>query len=343
MGRILSQWRIILASLAATIFVIGAYALALGGRPPAAQASETSALLEAIATKDSTGDGLPDWQKSLYGIPLDATTTDYFNLGMTDGEAVARGLIVPKAIAEVPLATPTASATADPSLPAPAEGTLTDAFAKNFFTLYINAKQAKGGVLSAADTSAIAQEALSNLASSVTTAPPFKSARDLAVSGSGTAALRAFAAAAEAISEKNTANAGKSEIFYLRDAVASSTPGALAAIDSIARSYRETAVGLAALSVPRELADTDLALINALMHISQIVSDFASVNADPLAAMLALEQYPQAVLDLGNAFIGIANAYRVAGVTLAPGAPGASFVNLISDAAASEHAATKTP
>ena len=119
----------------------GAYFLARGFESPrAAEASTETELLKAIATKDSDKDGLPDWEESLYGT--DPRLTDTFKLGMTDGEAVAKGLIVPKAIADIAV-TPSspASLDADGLPPPPAEGTLTAAFAKSFFTLFIAAKQ----------------------------------------------------------------------------------------------------------------------------------------------------------------------------------------------------------
>ena len=111
---------------------------------------------------------------------------------------------------------------------------------------------------------------------------------------------------------------------------------ALPHIVSIAKAYRGSAAGLAALPVPSELAVSDLALINAFARVSEIASDFARVNDDPLATMLALQQYPDAVLALGDAFITLAKDYKNAGIALAPGAPGAAFVSVISDVAASQ-------
>jgi hypothetical protein len=76
------------------------------------------------------------------------------------------------------------------------------------------------------------------------------------------------------------------------------------------------------------------------MRVSEINADFARVNVDPLATMLALQQYPQAVLALGTAFINIGKVYAAASISLPSGAPGASFVNLIGDVA-NEQAAKK--
>ncbi len=345
MGKISGTWRIVGATLLSAVFVVGAYVFAQGvGAPPVAEASTETALLQALATKDSNGDGLPDWEKVLYGIPVNATTTDYFHLGMTDGEAVARGLIVPTAIANISAATSSPSASDGSLPPPPAAGTITAAFTKNFLTLYLSAKQANGGApLSQTDTMTIAQEALNQLAQMVTAAPNFKSAQDLTVSGSGPDALKAFAAAAGAIFAKNTSNATTSEINYLKYAVEGNDASALTHIASIAKAYRDIAAGLAVLPVPEELSTTDLMLINALARISQITSDFTRANTDPLATILALKQYPQAVLALNTAFTYIGTTYKDAGITLPAGTPGASFVNLITDIAANQNAASSQP
>lgn len=336
MERILGSWRIAGAALFSVALIVGTYVLARSIESPrSAQASAETALLQAIATRDSDGDGLPDWEEALYGT--DPRTTDTFNLKMTDGEAVARGLIVPKAIADISVATssPNAALGVDSSLPPPpAAGTLTAAFAEHFFTLYLAAKQTNGGAnLSEADMQDIASEALRAFASSITPAPDFKSAKDITVSGSGASALTEFAVRAEAVLLKNTSTASKSEIAYLQDAVEKGDTSAPTHMASIAKAYRDSAVGLSMLTVPQELAANTLALINALMRVSEVVSDFARVNADPLATMLALQQYPQAALALGTAFIDIGSTYRGAGISLPAKAPGASFVNLIGDVA----------
>ena len=349
-GEITKNWRILSATLFSVALIAGAYLLARGaGTPQVAQASTETALLQAIATKDSTGDGLPDWEKVLYGIPTDATTTDYFHLGMTDGEAVAKGLIVPKAIADIPVATstPAAPTTIDyaaAGLPPPTAGTLTDAFAKSFFTLYLAAKASNGGAtLSADQTSALASQAMTQLSQSVAPTADFKQASDLKVSGTGPDALRAFAIAAEAVLKRNATAATMSEIGYFQAAVENGDTGALTHLAALAKSYRDSAVGIAALPVPQELASVDLSIVNAIMRLSEIDADFARVNTDPLTAMLALEQYPQTELAAEHAFITLANTYAVAGVVLKNGAPGASFVNIMANITAEQQGTKAKP
>ncbi len=333
MGQILRNWRIPAATVFSAVLIIGAYLLARNiGSPPFAEASAETALLQAIATRDSDADGLPDWEESLYGT--DSHITDTFSLGMTDGEAVARGLVVPKAIADISTASSSPMSINEDGLPpAPKEGTLTSAFAQNFFTLFMTAKEANGGGdLTESQMNDVASQALASLASIVPSSD-YKSAKDINAIESNKESFSEFAVKAEAVFLKNTGNASKSEILYLQDAIEKNDETAFTHIAEIAKMYRDTAVGLSVLPVPRELADDTLKLINAMMRISGIASDFAKANTDPLATMLALNQYPQAVLALGNAFINIGKIYKTAGISLPDGAPGASFVNLIENIA----------
>lgn len=345
--RFQGNWRALAATLFSAVIIAGAYVFARGIESPLpAEASTESALLQAIAKKDSDGDGLPDWEELLYGT--NPNTTDTFHLGMGDGEAVAKGLIVPKAIAEVSVATSTRSAPTDinyaaAGIAAPTEGSLTDSFAKDFFTLYAQKKQSNGGAdLTDADISDIESQALNSLALAIAPATDFKSASDLTVSGTGVEALESFAVQAEAVLNKNTSEATSSELFYLRNAVQNNDTAALAHLLSIAKAYRDSAAGLAALPVPEELAADDLALINAMMHVSGIVTDLARVNIDPLTAMLALQQYVSAAQSLGEAFINIGTDYSEAGISLPDGTPGASFVNVIANMRARQQAAANS-
>jgi len=264
---------------------------------------------------------------------------------MTDSEAVANGLIVPKAIADIHVATSSPTSLDTNGLPPPsAEGTLTATFTQNFLTLYLAAKQANGDAdLSESQVNDVASQAVNQLAASIKSMPDFKTAHDLTVFGSGSSALTAFAMSAEAVFIKNTSNATTSELAYLKSALENNDLAALQHMASIAKEYRNSAVGLSVLPVPTELAVDDLALVNAMVHLSEIISDFTRVNDDPLTAILALKQYPQAVQSFGAALIDISKIYAAAGVVLPSGTPGASFMNLINGLAASQQSFVQKP
>lgn len=333
-GYFIQHWQISVSILISLLLVSSAYVIARDiEAPQVAQASMETELLKAIASKDTDADGLPDWEETMYGT--DPRATDSFTLGMTDGEAVARGLIVPKAITDDSSfkVSQDGSVIVDPSLPpAPADGTLTAQFAQNFFTLFMAAKEANGGGdLSESQMNDVANQTMSLLTSSIKPAPDYKAMKDLQVTGSGVDAMKAFAIQAEAILLKNTNEATTTDINYLKRAIIDGDESAYGYILSIAKGYRGSAAGLAAVPVPKELAQDSLLLINTMMRMSQLDVDFTKADSDPLAAILALQQYQTVATALGKAFINIGKIYAEAGIALPAGAPGALFVNMIAD------------
>lgn len=323
MGKIPEHWRVLAATVFSVVLVVGAYILARGiGSPPFAEASAESALLKAIAARDSDTDGLPDWEEALYGT--DPQKADSFQLGMTDGMAVSRGLIVPKASTDVLVATSTLAVDSS---------TRTEAFAKDFFTLYLVAKQSNGGVeLTSDQATVLADQAISQFLQTPTQTAGAKSIADIKVSGTGPDALRAFAISAEAVFKKYMDTTITDEMQALQDAVLSGDTDALSKLSIAAQIYRNYATGLAALPVPQELAKDHLALINAMLLRSEVDDNFAAVNTDPLAAMLAVQQFGETESAFWNAFSNIGALYASAGISLPNGTPGASFVNVITNA-----------
>lgn len=345
-GEIFKHWQIAAATLFSVVLVGGAYLFARGiESPQVAQASTETALLQAIASKDSDSDGLPDWEESLYGT--DPQKSDSFHLGMTDGEAVAKGLIVPKAIADISTTAGTSTTSNESSYTAagltpPKEGTLTASFARNFFTIFLAAKQANGGAdLSESQMNDVANQTMNTLTASLQPTPDFKSMNDLAVLGSGPEALKTFAVNAEAVLLKNTNDATTTDLNYFKSAIMGGDKSAYEHITSIAKGYRDSAAGLAMLQVPQELAASDLLLINSLMRMSELDTDFTQADTDPLAAILALQQYQTVATSLQKAFTGIGTVYSSARLALPAGAPGALFVNMISDIKREQKATTK--
>jgi hypothetical protein len=341
MALILKHWRTVAATLFSLVLIAGVSGLARDlNAPQSAHASPESALLQAIATKDSDGDGLTDWEEALYGT--DPHRTDSLNLGMRDGEAVARGLVVPKAIAAIDIATAPHTISVpglDPSLPSPPTRGLTAAFAQHLYAAHRVAREAKAGQdLTPEEAAAIAQDAFRALSESVGPAPDFKTAKDIVVSGSGAEALRDYAERVEAVLKKNDTTTPKSELVYLQEVVEKSVDEPLMQIVAIAKSYRESAIGIAKLSVPEELSGEGLRLVNALARLGDITTNFAQVRVDPLATMLALAQYPGAILSLAETLIALNAVYTTAEVTFDPEAPGASFVHMIAHIAARQAA-----
>ena len=343
LGNMLKHWQISLSILFSVVLVTGSYLFTQNViAPRVAEASAETELLQALATKDSDADGLPNWQESLYGT--DANVADTFKLGMTDGAAVAQGLIVPKAITDV--RTPASSSGAssvDGLPPAPEEGTLTAQFAETFFTNFLAAREANGGAdLSESQMNDVANQTVAALTSSIKPAPDFKSMKDLNVTGSGPEAMRTFAVSAEAVLRNNKSDATTTDIAYLKSAIIDGNESAYGHIASIAKGFRSSAAGIAVLPVPEELASDALLLINTLMRMGELDTDFTQAESDPLVAILALQQYQTVTTALGKAFLNIGKDYAAAYISLPSGAPGAMFVNMIADIER-EQPKTKTP
>jgi hypothetical protein len=319
MERTLQQWRTLGAVLFAAVLIGGAVVVRGDYHAQGARASTESELLKAIATQDTDGDGLPDWEEALYGA--DPNKVDTFGLGMSDKEAASRGLVIPKAIANID---------ADPASTGSASSGLTATFTEQLYARYRILYDEKGGALTSADLLAVTQDAFTAFSQSTKPADDLVRREDLSISGSGRDVLRGYAVAVESVLQANTHTAAESELVYLEQAVKNGDDGALIEISGIAKSYRNSAVGISKLPVPRELAGEALRLVNAFARLSGILEDFTRVRTDPLATMLALSQYPHVALALANALVDTSALYEAADVTFAPHDPGATLVHMIS-------------
>lgn len=334
MGGFLQRWRIPVAILFSLVLVVGSYVLArVVSLPPSVEASPETELLQSIARQDTDQDGLPDWEETLYGT--DPQKADTRGLGMTDGEAVRKGLIVPRPISELELEA--ASATSNPAvdyeaegLPVPNPGSLTDSFAKQFLRRYVAAKsQNNGSDLTVTQINALADTMIAELTSTVAKAADYRKRGDMNITAGGPDALRAYAAAAEAVAKHNPSGAKKSDTQYFSDVIERRDPSAASALLALSKSYRNIAIGLGVLATPEELVTPSLGVINGVMRLSAIYGDIARVESDPFTALLALEQYYETQVSVTRAFKDVAGVYATRDVVLEKGTPGAEYVNLL--------------
>lgn len=320
-------WASFLALLGAGILIVGAYFAGRGPTKyaPVASAQGTNALLAALASKDSDGDGLPDWEEALYGT--DPHKADTFGKGMTDAKAIAKGLIVPKITQE---ATST-DASADIPSGLPATGSLTDQFGKALFAEYLQAAPS-GAKLSQADMNTFLSGALGALNNSYPEQDAF-AAGDIKVSGSGSAMLRAYATNAEAAFGANTVAADRSELTYFRDALQQNDPTLLKKVAEIGAAYAKISTALAKVAAPSEILQYHLALVNAFARLGVATSDMALVETDPLKSALGVSRYQQDAENMLRALANIARIFTSERVTLVSGENGYYFYKTAEDAA----------
>ncbi len=329
---IYKNWRVIGASVFSAALVIAAYAIARdAGAPAYVLASTEEDLLKQIASKDSDGDGLPDWEEALYGT--DPKAVDSKQLGMTDATAVAKGLIVPQASLGV---TPEDlgernQVLAEDSLPVPPRGTLTRAVSERVISSYTLALQrSPEGRLSAEDVQKLIAELVQGLDASFGAPPDFKKKTDLRIVKAGDAqSLKNFAAEAETVFLSNKAKVTKTPVDYLKGHLMENDPTALAGLQALAILYQDTAAGLAVLPVPELLADDHLRMVNALSRLAKLSKAFTQSETDPLTTMLALKQYTDVAQQLGTSFLNINASFKKAGVIHVPGEPGFMYVGFM--------------
>jgi hypothetical protein len=283
-----------------------------------ANAQSTQQLLQSYSQKDSDGDGLPDWEEALYGT--DPNNPHSFSPTLTDGQAVAEGLIKPKFETTAASASSTDLATQVPGIDA-ASGSLTDEFAQQFFGQYISQQTGDTDTQpSDADIDTYAQQAMQQFVSDNIQKDPYTLSQ-VNVSGSGSDALVSYSAADESVFDANTVNSSKNELEYFSDAV----------------EKNDTAIApqLMEVQVPSEMQYAHLELANSVSRLGVDITNMSMFSTDPLRGYIGFSEYQTDVNSFGQALTDINKVYVSEQVTVPDGSAGSSFYDLTTNMAAS--------
>lgn len=300
--------------------VLVASAYALSGPLPfhinKVGAESTHDLLVSYASKDTDGDGLPDWQESLYGT--DPNNAHSVNPSISDADAVAQGLVQPK------FATATSTPVDSSIIPGVDAGptTLTDQFARQLFGQYLQ----KRGVTQPTpqEIATFVQQSVAELNNSRSKQDAFNQGQ-VRVSGTGPDALLVYAGNGEQVLNKTKIDVSKTALEFYSDVVNKNDVVALKKLKTYGTGYAEIARGLMNMSVPKEMAASHLALANSLMHMSASIFDMVEINNDPLRAMLGLAQYQDDSVALGRALSDMHSVFTSEHVIPSLGTTGTVF------------------
>ncbi len=294
-----------LASSVAVAFIVCAYLFSgpFSFRPTTVDAATAETLLKAYATKDSDSDGLPDWQETLYGT--DPANPQSVQAGLTDGEAVAQGLVKPKFQSEAQAQ----SAVIDTGV---ADDSITAQFAREFFTEYLTTYGGSAN-LTNEQLTAFTEQAVQKLVANHRSSPAF-SASKTRTSGTGTSALRTYATLSDSVFSKNTVQTEKSELEYLSDALEKNDASALLKLKSIGKTYTALGVAFIKIPVPVEARDAHIRVANAFATMGEVVSDMGSSSSDPLRSMLGLMLYRDATVELAQSLANLYTVFDTSGV-----------------------------
>ena len=311
--------RIGIALLISVCFMAFGYFAASPLHTDIAKAGSIDAALKAYATKDTDGDGLPDWKESLYGT--DTENAHSVDKTMTDGEAVAAGKVKPKFSSAAPAATtPTTAPKDEFEVGAAAAGSLTDEFAKAFFESYTETDGTSADQAALVESLMVEYRArvAEKLASSYTVA---------SVHVSSATDVDTYAAGVQQAYLKNAIIGGAPDAPDAIDSyITNSDVKSLADLRALEKSYRGTADALAALSVPATLKDSHLALMRSYDSLAKSMRAIADFKTDPLATLGAIGVYQTSATDIRAAFATMSAAILLKGEP-AEGTPGAYIVN----------------
>lgn len=312
------------ASLIAVILVAGGYLL------PGAQFPETKAvnaeltdeLLASYVSKDTDGDGLPDWQEALYGTNLNVADTD--GDGISDGEAVRQGLLTPTALASQLPNDPVGEEDIPGEPPTP--DSFTDQFARTFFEAYM---QASGGQPMSADAQQILMQRLLADFSARAGEALESSYTQVSVRTNANTSVQEYAASFERVLQSNDIDMGGETPLSLMQAVMENgSEPARQKLLALVNAETDTVQGLLAVSVPPALANEHLLAIRSTDSLAKATQHVVNYDKDPLGVMGAFIVYAPASRDFVDALRGIAIAVLTEGEP-APGTPGAYLVEVV--------------
>lgn len=282
-----------------------------------ANAASTQQLLQEYAQKDTDNDGLPDWEEELYGT--DPNNPHSVSPNVTDGEAVAQGLVKPKFSAASSQNTGVDATSLPGTLPS--DNSITAQFSQTLLTQYLN--QSNGTQPSATQIDSYVAQAVQQLAAQHENTAIYTSAQEN-VSGSGADALRTYAAKAEKAFADNTISTQENEIDYFSDAVEKGDMNALTEVGAIGSAYKAIAAAFIQVPVPTEASAAHLELANSMAKLNEDLQDMAAMKTDPLRAYLGLAQYQNDAPQLQKGFADLNAAFATDGVSISSG-PGANL------------------
>lgn len=310
--------RITVASIIAVLLIGGAY-VSSGPIPffSLVEAQSAEELLREYAARDTDGDGLPDWQEALYGT--DPNNPQSAVPGVLDGDAVAQGLIQPK------VATQEEEETDIDSIPGTiaAPNTLTDRFAQAFLTQYLQNRGAN--VPSQEEMLRFVEAGVSDLVSNANF-PDTYSITDIKISSlSGKSGLETYAAAAEKVFVTHRVAVEKNELMYFSDALRGDS-SAISKITQIQKAYASIAKALVMVPVPTEARQAHLSLVNSLSHLSRVSGYMATIDTDPLQALIGIATHDTYTTRWIDSFVNLHNIFNAFNISPIEGVPGSSFI-----------------
>lgn len=297
-----SAFLVVVAPLVSIALIAGLYMLYTRDAPADTAApvqaqlrGDSLSIQRTIAETDSDGDGLMDWEETLWGTDPHNPDTD--GNGITDNDQVSHEGATFLASAD------TRSNNSQATIATTTPNT-TDMVARELFGTYLSMKQTGGA--SRETLLALAERVAER--SDIYARPPVFTIHDIVQTTVDTQeAVRAYDTAVRAglqPFEKHAANK-TNELLLISKVVESDNPEAKAELDAVVDDLETLLENLKAIPAPPSVATMHLDLINGLAFFSYCLDAFANLRTDPLRAATAAKLYPEAEQQFADALIAL--------------------------------------
>jgi hypothetical protein len=239
-----------------------------------------------LVNKDTDGDGIPDWEESLYG--LDPTKKET-NPGIPDSVAIQNLISQNQTEQGLPLSTNQG----------PENLTQTDKFSREFLTTLTTLAQ-NGAIDANGNMYQATQDQITNsLINSIQNSPQRKiyQLSDIKIiNDNSVAAVKKYNTALNNAFPKGTIKNSVIDIFqkFAPDDTGNNTdPSVLPELSPIIKQMTDSLNGMLTAPVPQVLATLHLYMINDLEGMIENLSDVQQYNTDPIVAFSGMSKYEQ--------------------------------------------------
>ena len=249
-----------------------------------AVASSSPSIDTSVSQIDSDKDDLPDWEEALYGTNPNKADTDGDDT--SDGKEVSLGR---NPIVKGPndfLASeenPVAASAAEENL------TLTDTFARDFFTQYMNTQQS-GTQITSANADQLASDYLKKTPLPSISAKQYTQA-DLLLVDSDKTHLSNYQNAIGAVFAKYWPSGKTNELTIMQQAFTNEDATALSNLTAIISAYQNSLNNILTIPVPKLAASLHLNVINSLSTYIQTLKMIRMAYTDPISGLVGLNAY----------------------------------------------------
>lgn len=306
--------RIAGALFAALLLVGGAYLVAnldsISGTPARLSlgSDPEETLVRAVAAKDTDGDGLRDWEESLYGTS--PTNPDTDGDGTSDAEEIAanRNPLVAGPDDKDSSFNAEVGAAGESSRFA---DNLTETVSRELASTYFNLRQ-EGGLESAQSQEAFIEDLITAATKRPTVVPHIFA--ELTLSGEDAADARAYGNGVMEIVGGRYAVTYVDAYQILSDALAKGEDADRQKLSALAKAYENAGRDLLVLPVPRSLGDTHLAITNDFLLIAATLPEMGEPLTDPIKAIAAFKNYQDVLGELTTLFTKTARYFETSDI-----------------------------